>query len=173
MRNSRKEIRETICFQKLFKSCNPSKSHGVFTMAVRRSRTTNVSLIIHPRSHRPLIRGSNGTHPRACVYSSERAMWCRQIYTEPRLSLSKALFSDPRQSYPVFQPQILLALTLTTRLWLSEWPGPIPFPTNISSNICSRSTNLSIKVPLAIFLFRRERKKRSGSQSEVVFTGDF
>lgn len=72
-------------------------------------------------------KGWHGTHPRACVYPSERVYGVGK-YTQSRgfRCQSLSLARPPRQSCPVFQPQILLAaLTLTTRL-SSPIRGPIP-----------------------------------------------
>lgn len=72
-------------------------------------------------------KGWHGTHPRACVYPSERVYGVGK-YTQSRgfRCQSLSLARPPRQSCPIFQPQILLAaLTLTTRL-SSPIRGPIP-----------------------------------------------
>lgn len=115
-------------------------------------------------------KGWHGTHPRACVYSSEPVYGVGK-YTQSRgfrcqsLSLAilvrAALFFNPKSYQPLRS-----ALVSPLRY---ECPGPIPFPPRISSNVYSKSRKRIYKTTLGN-LSSRERKKCSGSQSEVFFS---
>lgn len=168
-RNFRKEITENNIFskvvQKLQSEQKSRSSHNGFRSP------TNVSLIIHPRSHRPLIRGSmEPIHVRVFIRLSEymvQANIHRAAAFAVKASLQRSsselpCFSTPNPTSPYAHHSSLLSDTSVQ--------DRFHFPPRISSNVCSRTTKRIYKTILIFFLGKEREEKCSGSQSEVFFS---